>query len=136
MIDVLARLLIGHVVADYFLQPQWMAEGKSAPGRRGLVISLAHAAVYTFCVALLLWSWSPLALALIFLSHWPVDRYGMAGWWCRNVLSRHFADVSRQPAPDFDSKIIRTSFSTLVYVVVDNATHLILLVGLIELGLI
>jgi hypothetical protein len=130
---VLAALLIGHVVGDYFLQPLWMAEKKSTLTGKGATIALIHSMIYTACVCVALWTINPATIALVMLSHFPIDAFGVAGWWCRHVLHRHYADVAAEGGEYRD---VRVAFACIVYVVVDNSMHLIILIAMIMAGLI
>lgn len=129
MISVPVRLLVGHLIGDYLFQPREMAEEKGQGG--DLWWSLLHGIVYTLCVCLTLWNFSPMAMLAIFLTHWPLDRFGIAGWWCRNVLDRHPMDACFWGPKARD---VRIGFACLHYAVVDNAMHIILMLAVWQLG--
>jgi len=93
---------------------------------------MSHGAIYTLCVVTMLWDFSPLAFLAVFLSHWPLDRFGVAGWWCRHILDRNPSDASSWVG----HRNIRVGFACLHYAVVDNSMHLILLVVAWHFGLI
>jgi hypothetical protein len=77
-----AWLLLGHLVGDFLLQTRWMAENKTA-----LWYPLAvHSTVYTAAVALFSLAaggLSPLAVAIVFLSHLFLDRRGFVNLWAQ-----------------------------------------------------
>ena len=89
--DTFSWLLLGHLVGDWVLQNNWMADGK-----RASVLTLpgvVHCAVYTAAVVLarrlagygdpyaLLWS-----SVAVFVSHWVVDVLDVARHWTRLAL--------------------------------------------------
>ncbi|MCB0192253.1 MAG: DUF3307 domain-containing protein [Anaerolineae bacterium] len=88
--DTFNWLILGHLVGDWLLQNDWMAQGKkrgffTAPG-------LVHYTIYTAAVIVFLWL-SPqdttgLGIylcvgALIFLSHWIIDATKIVETWIR-----------------------------------------------------
>lgn len=108
-------LLLGHFVADWLLQSDWMAIGK----RRALLTwpGLAHYLVYTVVLLLILITVAPhcrtpLALltkgSLIFISHWIIDGANVVQWWMRAAGQRD---------------------QTMVRVMVDQTFHLLVLGG-------
>lgn len=111
-------LLMGHLVADWCLQNDWMAAGKvRGRGSRALAV---HCGVYTITVGGAFWmasnrtaSFSELVVVggFLFLSHWCIDGFDLARVWGR---------VWRQT----DSKMVRLG--------VDQTLHLVVLAGLAE----
>jgi len=75
-----ADQIVAHLVGDYLLQSHWMATEKT----RSHVAAGVHAATYT--LPFLLITQSPLALAIILVTHFFVDRYRLARWvvWAKN----------------------------------------------------
>ena len=125
------KLLIGHLIGDCLLQSRDMAENKGE--KEGFWWSILHGVLYTMAVCTLLWNFHPQTVILIFLSHWPIDRFGVASWWCRNVLDRDPGDVYK-----FANRFreIRVGFACLHYAIVDNTMHLILMLAFWQFGLI
>lgn len=74
--------LICHLVGDYLLQSDWMAQEK----RRSSVAAGAHALAYT--LPFLVLTWSVPALAVIAGTHFLIDRFGLARYvvWAKNFL--------------------------------------------------
>lgn len=64
--------LLAHLVGDYIFQSGWMALKKSKVSW----ICAFHCLTYTFPFAFVTQSW--LALAVIFASHFMIDRWGLA----------------------------------------------------------
>lgn len=93
-------LLLGHFVADWLLQSDWMAIGK----RRGLLTlpGLAHYLVYTSVLLTVLALVAPHCRnvptlltngTLIFVSHWIIDGANIVQWWMRAAGQRDQAMV-------------------------------------------
>lgn len=111
------RLLMGHVLGDYMLQTRATAYGK----QRNLLLSLLHALVYTFCVTLWLLPEviaAPWLFWAIFASHWPIDHFSLAAKWL-HVLGRRGPCEATLPG--------EAEISAVVYCVVDNGLHLMLM---------
>lgn len=101
----LAGAIIGHMVGDYLLQNDWMAEGK----KLSHYICLLHASIWTWCVGLM--GGIPVHLWFILLfTHFAQDRWGFIGWYMRK-----FRQVKFSQSPMAPWSII----------VVDNAFHLL-----------
>jgi hypothetical protein len=104
-------IILGHLAGDYILQGDWQArnKGKLPPwgprpegeaegkawdvqcydGHVGLLACLVHCTLYTLAVWLFAMAWMPLwGLAACWLAHFAIDRYGLAGWWMRNVSNQ------------------------------------------------
>ena len=106
--------LIGHLIGDWLLQSDWMANGK----RRRLVTAagLSHFFVYTLTLASMVWLYHHkhpippnkfLSMALlIFISHWLIDATYFVEKWMKLLGQRN------QP---------------LVRLMVDQSFHLIIL---------
>ena len=77
-------LLIGHLVGDFLLQTNWMAEKK----KNELWPLVAHSLVYTACVSLLALPGGGLsfpAIVLIFLTHLLLDKRSFVNFWAYQV---------------------------------------------------
>lgn len=124
MEDIYIRLLLGHLFGDYMFQTKKMALTKSEKGPKGAITCAFHSAVYSFTVMAFLWKFSVLIFALVFLSHYPIDRWGLASKWLDFIKGRSFirAYVSKEAYREID-----LSFSCIVYTVVDNTMHFFLL---------
>lgn len=86
--------LILHLLGDYCTQSDWMAQGK----RTRFAPAFWHALVYSLpflCLA----SWA--GWAVIFVTHFLIDRYGLAKYlvYAKNFLApRHSYTVSKSEA--------------------------------------
>ena len=85
-----AWLMMGHLVGDWLLQNDWMAQGK----KMGLVTfaGWTHFALYTATIMSAFWlsgvRGKPLAFyvalsAIVFLSHWLIDSTRLVERWMR-----------------------------------------------------
>lgn len=125
-------LLIGHCIGDYLLQNKWMAVNKSASSFKCLVHSLLYTSAvfictYPFCNSLY---W----FVLIFLSHYPIDRYSLADKWLDLINGRSLKDFivnGKSNIPEeFDKEnyhVLRGGFTSVVYCMVDNTFHFIIM---------
>lgn len=75
--------LILHLLGDYVLQSDWMARNK----RKLTLPCLAHCLVYTAPFVVL--TQSGRALGIIFITHFLIDRFGLARYvvWLKNWMS-------------------------------------------------
>lgn len=135
-----ASLVLGHLVGDFLLQGKWMAINKS----KSTPVCLLHCVIYTGAVTLATWpfihgwQWS----LLIFLSHFPIDRWSLADRWLQVINGRSnmdfiksgHKDIPNPPWPYDSVEMFRKNYYTLkggftavVYVVVDATMHLVLM---------
>lgn len=99
------ELLLCHLVGDYVLQNQWMADNKT----KSWFPAIVHALVYM--IPFLFVTQSPIALLVIFGTHAVIDRYRLAKYWCQ------FYRIGRG-APDW--------LAVWLLILVDNTFHLII----------
>ncbi len=125
--DIFVRILLGHLVGDYILQGRKMALAKSKKGHKGLLWCLLHCSIYTAVMCLFLWTYNPLIIVLVFLSHFPIDRWSLANKWLQFKDAHTFIDAYQSTEKYRELDI---AFSALVYTVVDNTFHLLLLWGI------
>jgi hypothetical protein len=130
MENLFINILLGHLIGDYLLQPKKMAIKKSESGYIGLWWSLVHCFIYTLSVSILLGNFSPFVLTIVFISHWPIDRYSLADKYLRLINGRDFKSLIKKYGQNESLNLaatIETSFACLVYLIVDNALHLLLM---------
>lgn len=129
--SVFINLLFGHLVGDFLLQNKWMALSKGNNSWRCLV----HCIVYTASVCALTGIWAPIWIGLVFLSHYPIDRWSLADKWLDLINGRSLEDFminGKRNMPKYIITmdawehyiILRGGFTALVYAVVDNTMHL------------
>jgi hypothetical protein len=123
-LTMLEKIIIGHYVGDFLFQPKTMALKKSSPGSTGLAWCLVHCLIYTAAVCLFTSTVQPLKIGLIFLSHFPVDRWSLANYWLQLIKGRNLlkAYESRDKYHEID-----LAFSALVYERVDSLIHILLM---------
>lgn len=124
MEDVFAKILFAHLFGDYLLQTRNMALLKSEKSWRGFNWCTVHCLVYTVCFAIFFWTVNPLFLALVFLSHWPIDRWSLGQKWLDLIRGRNLMIALNSKGAYREAEIL---FAGLVYTVVDNTMHLFLL---------
>lgn len=108
--------LLAHLVGDYVLQSQPMADRKVS----SLPWAVVHAAFYT--LPFLLLTTSPAALLVIGGTHALIDRYRVAARWCAFYGSGSIGglwgrfSVRDEPPPPF--------LTVWLTIIVDNTFHL------------
>jgi hypothetical protein len=112
-------LLIGHLVADWLLQNDWMARKK----QQGILnfACLFHCIIYTLTLLMILWLVLPNGLAnppyfpfagVVLVSHWCIDAFKLAQKW---------------------GQFFQQTDTPMVRIVVDQTFHLLVLALLTEL---
>ncbi|MBI3632031.1 MAG: DUF3307 domain-containing protein [Candidatus Vogelbacteria bacterium] len=137
MEDLFARIVLGHLVGDYLLQNKYMAIHKTDKTEEGANICLLHCAIYTATVCMflcrfdscfnLVWAPSPLVVALVFLSHWPIDRTALAYFWLKFIKGRDILYEFKSTVTENEYREIGLPFACFVYAVADNTMHLVLM---------
>lgn len=151
MLTFFESLLLGHLLGDYVFQNTWMASRKGAK----YLPCVVHCLIYTFCVVAMT-SWSPWWALVVFLSHFPIDKYSLADKWMKATKSRSlevFLEKGHEGTPFeyeedtpgfhgiqgfYEEKelnkhknenyiILRGGFTTFAYAIVDNTFHFILM---------
>ncbi len=111
------NMVLGHLVGDYLFQSKDMALVKSKSGLGGFLACTFHCCLYTLIICVFIWRFDWL-VPLVFLSHWPIDRWSLGGKWLRMIRGRDFLKA-------VDG--VDVGFSCFVYAMVDNTLHLLLL---------
>lgn len=98
--DFIAAVLLAHLIGDYVLQNQWMADNKT----KRLWPAIVHGAFYT--LPFLLITLNPWSLLIIFGTHVVIDRYRLAKYiiWFKNQLAPKSSRFAWSP-----SKAIKTA---------------------------
>lgn len=76
MMFITADQIVCHLVGDYIIQSDWMANEK----RKRSIAAGLHAVTYT--LPFLFLTLNPLALAVICGTHFLIDRFGLARYVC------------------------------------------------------
>ena len=85
--NTLAFAIIGHLVGDYLLQTDWMAEGK----KRSSFICALHCLLWTAAVVVLAGWWKWWVAPILFATHFVQDRTQIIPWFMRATGKAGFA---------------------------------------------
>lgn len=135
--DFLVSIVTAHILGDYFLQPRKMAREKSQDS----AWCALHCSIYAAVKLVMNWdyvapqplSWAPLVWwAVIWASHFLIDRYSLADFYASAVLGGGVLDyifgvappLTESSASSRNAHTVRGSFEAIVYVVIDNFAHL------------
>jgi len=118
---ITANQLVAHLVGDYLLQSDWMAQNKTKSARA----ALAHACAYT--LPFLFLTRSIPALAVIVLTHALIDHYRLARYvvWAKEWLS---------PTPPKPLAMCPTGYdpekppwmAVWLFIIADNVIHILI----------
>lgn len=122
--DIFTNILFGHLFGDYMLQGKKMAIVKGEPNTKGTIWCFIHSTIYTACICLFVWRFEWYVMAAVFATHYPIDRWSLGGKWLKFIRGRDFMTAYENNEKYWE---IDLAFSTLVYAVVDNTMHLVLL---------
>ena len=80
---ITADQIVAHLVGDYILQSDWMANEKTKKS----IAALAHALAYTTAFLFLTTDWR--ALVIVASTHFVIDRWRLARFvcWAKNYLA-------------------------------------------------
>jgi hypothetical protein len=127
-------ILLGHLVGDYLLQNKWMAMNKSASSIKCLI----HCILYTLAVCVFT-NFHPAWIAIVFASHFIIDRWSLADKWLYLIEARSLRDFidnglndipfhqNQSFAKFWNYHSLRGGFTSIVYTVADNTMHLLLM---------
>jgi len=136
-------LLFGHFFADYAFQNSWMATNK-----KDLELACGvHCFIYSSIVSIFLIfggiKYTFWMFPLIFASHWVLDYTHVVDNWIRFVDTRswntslprkrgmhnmiHSMDSVAWLSPMSTKQVVQTVFGAIIYVVLDNTTHLFMM---------
>lgn len=87
---ILLRLLAAHLMADFFLQFDWIAKGKFGKGAKGRLILAVHSLIHAATAYILVAEWNQWIIpAVIFVTHFIIDTAkvrlngkGLSGFLC------------------------------------------------------
>jgi hypothetical protein len=145
MDNTLIAILFGHYLGDYLFQPRHMARRKIySPW-----VCVMHCAIYTACtvLSLILWDvWTLSTLntrtqeilifsAFVFGSHYLIDKTSFFRSWMKFVLGEDLADYINLETRSKKSdriNVVRNTFNTITYVVLDNGAHIFLSLLMLE----
>jgi len=136
------ELLLGHLAGDYLLQNEWMALSKSKNTMNGWMAAFVHCILYTAAICLFMWNFDPIWIVVVFLSHFPIDKFSLTDKYLRYIKGRSLKEYVKKdewknnfvyvnpPKKELNRyDILEGGFSAIVYTITDNAMHLILMWG-------
>jgi hypothetical protein len=112
---MLVYAIVGHLVGDYLLQNDWMAQNK----KKASFPCAVHCLLWTMAVTVLAGWWVWWVPPVLFVTHFIQDRTTVINWWMRFNRQSGFASPPLAPWS---------------IIVVDNVWH-ILTLALIAKGL-
>lgn len=137
---IFERLILGHLLGDYLLQNEWMAMNKSKFTLEGWIACTVHCILYTLAICLFMWNFQPIWMIVVFLSHFPIDKFSLAEKYMHYIKGKGMKDYvlkdkwinDLQYAPKPNKALNRYDmleggFTSIVYTVTDNSLHLILM---------
>ena len=99
--------LICHLIGDYLLQNDWMAQNKKKKWSNGFAACLIHCVLYIIPFAFIC---SIIQCFALFLTHFFIDRFYFVRWFMNHAGQKEF---SKPP------------FAPWSIIVVDNTFHLV-----------
>ena len=130
------QMLLGHLVGDYLLQNEWMAMNKSKNTQIGWLSAFIHCILYTLAVCTFMWNFQLIWIVAVFLSHFPIDKFGLGEKYMKYVKGSSLRDYidsvnhtyTRTWLDNGDGERMLTGgFRAFVYAVTDNTMHLVLM---------
>lgn len=112
--------LLVHLIADFWFQPNKMAITKT----QNTLMCLLHAYIYTLFFLIL--TRSPLALFIIFLSHFLIDRFRLARYliFFKNWTMERNLEWKKCQSTGFPNDL-PFWLSSMLLLVIDSSTHLV-----------
>lgn len=119
------ELLLGHLVGDYLVQNEWMAQNKAKNTAIGWLAATVHCIIYTLAVCLIMWNWTPIWIVAVFFSHFFIDKFALGYIYLKYLKGLDtYAYKSVQQYNE-----LRAGFNAVIYTVTDNTMHLLLMWG-------
>lgn len=106
----LGLALIGHLVGDYLLQNDWMANNKKRKDWTGFLACEIHCFLWT-CSVCLFSGWGPVEWFVLHTTHFVQDHTQIVRFWMTRV--------NRQP------RFVEPPMAPWSLVVVDNVWHIV-----------
>lgn len=120
------------------LQSRFMYENKVRNDFIGYWACFVHCVMYSACVVAWMHAGRPLAsidfhqaflmFGLVYITHYPIDKWSLGHWWLRGLGRKDTPLMLTRPNTHAsDMSFLHKVFYWLVYVVVDNTMHLVLM---------
>jgi len=117
------EILLGHLFGDYMFQSKPMALQKSKKGIKGFGWCLLHSLLYTFGIYVFFRDKPWYIYVTIAVTHFLIDRYRYGLKWLYLINGRDYTKLPEMGIW-YETEI---TFNCLVYTVVDNTLHLLVL---------
>ena len=106
--------LLFHLIGDYLLQNDWMAQNKTKSDKAAAVHALTYSLLFAFIAP------SIAAWVVIFWTHYFIDRYRLAVYWIR-LVNR----IPKAAAGPFGYPADKPPYMAFwLMVIIDNTLHL------------
>ena len=112
----LTSAIIGHLVADYLLQFDWIAENK----KKNSWVCALHCLIWSICVSAMGHIWNITAFTIFFVTHYMQDRNGVIPQWMHFIGQKNFTKPPLAPWS---------------LIVVDNVWHIVTIWAVYQLWL-
>jgi hypothetical protein len=134
------ELLLGHLTGDYLLQNEFLALNKSKNTWTGWLAAIIHCLLYTFAVCLFMWKFDLMWICIVWLSHFPIDKFALAEKYMHYIKGKGMKDFVKKDDVHYVDKIpinrydlLEGGFTSIVYTLTDNTMHLLLMWGAYKL---
>lgn len=87
---MLANAIAAHIVADWFLQNDWMAKNKSNPDH---IAGHVHAGIHLICLWAICPQMHPSMAVLVAFIHWVIDLRTPLVWWSKLIKQTQKGEV-------------------------------------------
>lgn len=126
MSDLTLNILMGHLVGDYVLQNNYLAQNKT----KSSWVCTLHCLLYSLSMQFFCYENIPDGLdvcffGLVFSTHWIIDRYSLADYYLKFINGRSIFEFYYSKYENSNLHILNGSFTSLVYAVTDNTFHLL-----------
>lgn len=123
------EIFLGHLVGDYLFQNNWMALKKSKHNGLGWLTCTVHCVLYTMSVCLITWNADIRWIAIVFLSHFILDKFGIPEMYLKAINGRSLERFMQNAENATYTPYIglRSGFTVFVFVVTDNTMHLLIM---------
>jgi hypothetical protein len=122
------ELLLGHLVGDYLLQNEWMAQNKAKNTWVGWLAAIIHCIIYTLAVCTIMWEWNLIWVIAVFFSHFFIDKFAFGYWYLKHIKGLDTYSYKMVYLSE-----LRAGFNAVIYTVTDNTMHLLLMWGAYKL---
>jgi hypothetical protein len=108
---MLAFAIVGHMVGDFLLQPDFIASRKKSSS----LICALHCLVWTLCVIALAGWWKWWVFGVLFVTHFVQDRGNIIRWYMRLARQQNF---TQPPLAPWSLIIVDNTFHLLALAIV------------------